>query len=151
MLDPTQAPRGKHTTYAWHVMPYPDSAARRRDFKAEFSEKIIETWERYAPNMTRENIIGRMPIPPSTMCRASRHARRRHLHGRVQRRPGDVRPFWLSHAIDLYMAGSAAHPGGAISGAAATSRRADRRDLGLEPWWKLWDAAGALSAAPAAA
>jgi phytoene dehydrogenase-like protein len=59
VLDPTQAPAGKHTTYAWHVMPLnPDIGSRDYEtFKQEFAERIIEKWARYAPNMTRKNII----------------------------------------------------------------------------------------------
>ena len=59
MLDPTQAPPGKHTTYAWHVMPLnPDIGAKDYEtFKQEFAERIIEKWAKYAPNMTRKNII----------------------------------------------------------------------------------------------
>ena len=59
MIDPTQAPPGKHTTYAWHVMPFsPDIGAKDYEtFKAEFAERIIEKWAKYAPNMTRKNII----------------------------------------------------------------------------------------------
>ena len=50
------------------------------------------------------------------------------------------------------MAGSATHPGGAISGGGGyISAGIIARDLGLELWWKAWDAAGALGAAPAAA
>jgi phytoene dehydrogenase-like protein len=58
LLDPTQAPPGKHTTYAWHVMPF-DPDIRGQDwekFKEEFSERIIETFRRYCPNMTRDNL-----------------------------------------------------------------------------------------------
>ena len=52
----------------------------------------------------------------------------------------------------LYMAGSAAHPGGAISGGGGyISAGIIARDLGLKPWWKPWDAAVALGAVPAAA
>ena len=41
----------------------------------------------------------------------------------------------------LYMAGSAAHPGGAISGGAGyISAGIIARDLGLKLWWKPWDA-----------
>src|SRR5262245_27478996 len=60
VLDPTQAPPGKHTQYAWHVMPLnPDIGEQDyEDFKEEFAEKIIEVFARYAPNMTRKNIIG---------------------------------------------------------------------------------------------
>jgi hypothetical protein len=47
----------------------------------------------------------------------------------------------------LYMAGSATHPGGAISGGGGDiSAGVIARDLGLVPWWKPWDAAGALGA-----
>jgi phytoene dehydrogenase-like protein len=61
LIDPTQAPPGKHTTYAWHVMPLdPDIGDKSYEsWKAEFAEKIIETWARYCPNMTRRNIIAR--------------------------------------------------------------------------------------------
>ena len=36
VIDPTQAPPGKHTTYAWHVMPLnPDIGCERlRDLQA---------------------------------------------------------------------------------------------------------------------
>ena len=44
------------------------------------------------------------------------------------------------------------HPGGAISGGGGyISAGIIARDLGLELWWKAWDAAGALGAVPAAA
>jgi phytoene dehydrogenase-like protein len=51
----------------------------------------------------------------------------------------------------LYMAGSATHPGGAISGGGYISAGVIARDLGLNPWWEPWDAAVALGAVPAAA
>jgi phytoene dehydrogenase-like protein len=48
---------------------------------------------------------------------------------------------------NLYMAGSAAHPGGAISGGAGyIAAGIIARDLGLRLWWKPWDARQALSA-----
>ncbi|MGB6351053.1 MAG: NAD(P)/FAD-dependent oxidoreductase, partial [Pseudolabrys sp.] len=61
LLDPTQAPPGKHTTYCWHVMPLnPDLSGKSYDnFKEEFSDKIIECFARYCPNMTSKNILGR--------------------------------------------------------------------------------------------
>ena len=44
MIDPTQAPPGKHTTYCWHVMPLePElNGQNYEDFKTEFADKIIE-------------------------------------------------------------------------------------------------------------
>jgi phytoene dehydrogenase-like protein len=60
VIDPTQAPPGKHTTYCWHVMPLaPDLGGQDYEaFKREFAEKIIATFARYCPNLTRDNIIG---------------------------------------------------------------------------------------------
>src|ERR1700733_12979839 len=60
LLDPTQAPPGKHTTYCWHVMPFePDLGGQDfEDFKREFAEKMIDTFAHYCPNLTRDNIIG---------------------------------------------------------------------------------------------
>jgi phytoene dehydrogenase-like protein len=46
---------------------------------------------------------------------------------------------------NLYMAGSAAHPGGAISGGAGyITANAIVADLGLKPWWRPWNARAAL-------
>jgi phytoene dehydrogenase-like protein len=45
----------------------------------------------------------------------------------------------------LYMAGSACHPGGAISGGAGyISAGIIARDIGAKLWWKPWDAGEAL-------
>src|SRR5262252_853536 len=43
LIDPTQAPAGKHTTYAWHVMPLdPDIGGRDYEsWKDEFSEQVM--------------------------------------------------------------------------------------------------------------
>jgi len=50
------------------------------------------------------------------------------------------------------MAGSAMHPGGAISGGGGyISAGIIARDLGLKLWWKPWDAGEALRALPQAA
>src|SRR4029077_5708025 len=59
-IHPAQAPPGKPTTYCWHVMPFaPDLGGQDdEDFKREFAEKIIATFARYCPNLTRDNIIG---------------------------------------------------------------------------------------------
>ena len=47
------------------------------------------------------------------------------------------------------MAGSATHPRGAISGGGGyISAGIIARDLGLELWWKAWDAAVALGPCP---
>jgi phytoene dehydrogenase-like protein len=156
VLDPTQAPSGKATQYAWHVMPFnPDIGGQDyEDFKREFADKITEKWSRYASNMTRKNIIGQHV-----------YTAREYVAEFPQMRGGDIfmgafnaeqvmyNHFGYRTPVGrLYMAGSAAHPGGAISGGSGyISAGIIARDLGLKPWWQPWDAREALGAVADAA
>ena len=156
VLDPTQAPPGKHTQYAWHVMPFdPDIGGKDYEsFKQEFADKIVEKWSRYASNMTRSNIIGQHVYTGREYTAEFPQMR----HGDIFMGAFNAEQVMYNHfgyrapVGRLYMAGSAAHPGGAISGGAGyISAGIIARDLGLKPWWKPWDAAEALGAVPAAA
>ncbi|MSQ49941.1 MAG: NAD(P)/FAD-dependent oxidoreductase [Betaproteobacteria bacterium] len=151
LLDPTQAPPGKHTSYAWHVMPLnPDIGAKDyASFKEEFADRIIETWARFCPNMTAKNIIDRYV-----------YTGREYTQELINMRQGDIfmggfnaEQVMYNHfgyrtpIANLYNAGSAGHPGGAISGGAGyISAAIIARDLGLKPWWTPWDARQALTA-----
>jgi len=151
LIDPTQAPPGKHTTYCWHVMPLePDLGGQSyEDFKEEYSERIIETFARYAPNMTRKNILARHV-----------YTGREYASEMLNMRSGDIfmgafnaEQVMYNHfgyrtpVPGLYMAGSAAHPGGAISGGAGyISAGLIARDIGAPIWWSPWDAETSLSA-----
>jgi phytoene dehydrogenase-like protein len=156
VLDPTQAPPGKHTQYAWHVMPLdPDIGGRDYEsFKEEFADRIVETFARYAPNMTRENIVGRYM-----------YTGREYVAEFPQMRNGDIfmgafnaeqvmyNHFGYRTPIpNLYMSGSSGHPGGAISGGAGyITAGIIARELGIKPWWRPWNAAEALSSVSRAA
>jgi phytoene dehydrogenase-like protein len=149
LLDPTQAPPGKHTTYAWHVMPLLDDMSESdfETFKEEFSDRIEEVYARYCPNMTKDNIIGRHV-----------YTAREYLLELPNMRGGDI--FMGAFNADqvmynhfgyrtplpnFYYAGSGAHPGGAISGGPSyITAGIIARDLGLKPWWTPWDARAAL-------
>lgn len=149
LLDPTQAPPGKHTTYAWHVMPeFKDMPETDYEtFKEEFAEKILDTFARYCPNMTRENVIGQYV-----------YTAREYVAELPNMRGGDIfmgafnaeqvmyNHFGYHTPIpNLYYAGSGAHPGGAISGGPSyITAGIIARDLGLKMWWQPWDARKAL-------
>jgi phytoene dehydrogenase-like protein len=153
LLDPTQAPPGKHTTYCWHVMPLdPDLGGRTYEsFKAEFSDRIVEVFSRYCPNMTEKNILGRYV-----------YTGREYVQEIINMRGGDIfmgafnaeqvmyNHFGYRSPIpNLYNAGSAGHPGGAISGGAGyITAGLIAKELGLKPWWKPWDARAALELLP---
>jgi phytoene dehydrogenase-like protein len=60
------------------------------------------------------------------------------------------REHTMSHPLDRSYAGSAAHPGGAISGGPGyIAAGIIARDLDVKPWWQPWDARAALEAASA--
>lgn len=138
--DAAQAPPGRHTTYAWHVMPLNPALGGQdpEDFEREFTQRIIERFAHYAPNMTRRNIL-----------KTYTYTARRYGAELINMRSGDI--FMGAFSADqvmynhfgyrspvegLYMAGSACHPGGAISGGAGyISAGLIARDLGIKPWW----------------
>lgn len=145
VIDPTQAPPGRHAAYAWHVMPYaPDGDPENLQRLAEpMTEAILERWRQYAPNMGGDNILG------SYTYTAYQYAREF-----VNMRGGDIFMGALSGdqvlynhfgyqtpVGNLYLAGSASHPNGAITGGAGyITAGIIARDLGVQPWWQPLDA-----------
>lgn len=151
VLDPTLAPPGKHVSYAWHVMPEtPDIGTRSyEDFKEEFADRIMETWARYCPNMTDRNVIGRYVYTAREYVADLPNMRRGDIFmGAFNADQVMYNHFGYRTPIpNLYMAGSACHPGGAISGGAGyITAGILARDLGLQPWWQPWSAAEDLEA-----
>ena len=151
VIDPTQAPPGKHSTYCWHVMPFEPDLGRQKyeDFKREFAEKIIETFARYCPNMTRHNIIGQYIYTSREYCAELINMRRGDIFmGAFNADQVMYNHFGYRTPIaNLYMAGSTGHPGGAISGGAGyITAGIIARDLGAKMWWRPVDAAAALGA-----
>ncbi len=151
LIDPTQAPPGKHTTYCWHVMPLnPDLGGQSyEDFKEEFSERIIETFARYAPNVSPKNILGKYVYTGREYAAELRNMSGGDIFmGAFNAEQVMYNHFGYRTPIDgLYMAGSAAHPGGAISGGSGyISAGIIAKDIGAKLWWKPWDAGEALSA-----
>jgi phytoene dehydrogenase-like protein len=150
LLDSSQAPAGKHTTYAWHVMPFsPDMGGQDwAEFKTEFSERIIETFRRYCPNMTKDNILAKYAYTAKEYTLELPNMR----GGDIFMGAFNAEQVMFNHfgyrtpLPNLYMAGSAAHPGGAISGGSGyISAAIIARDLGLKPWWTPRNAREALS------
>ena len=149
LLDPTQAPPGKHTTYSWHVMPLdPELGSQSYEsWKEDFADKIEDVWRRYCPNMTQDNILGRYI-----------YTGREYVQEMVNMRGGDIfmgafnaeqvmyNHFGYRSPIpNLYNAGSAGHPGGAISGGSGyITAGIIAEELGIKPWWKPWSAREAL-------
>ena len=145
VIDPKQAPPGRHTAYAWHVVPWaPDGDHENlRAIQPEMTQRIIDRWREYAPNMTPDNILGTYTY---TAYEYSQHL--------INMRGGDIFMGALSGdqvlynhfgyrtpVPNLYLAGSPCHPNGAITGGAGyITAGIIVRDLGLTPWWQPLDA-----------
>jgi len=149
-FDPLQAPPGMATAYAWHAMPYAPlgDPANIEDVKEEFADRMLEVWREWAPNMTPDNIIARHIYTANDYSRE--------LINMVN---GDIfvgsfsgeQTMWnhfgyRTPITGLYLAGSATHPGGAISGGAGYITAAIiARDLGVPIWWQPVDARAELA------
>jgi phytoene dehydrogenase-like protein len=140
VLDPSQAPRGRHTAYAWQPVPalqegtVPDIEAERD----EHARRTLEVWREYAPNMTPDNVLAAVTYTPWQYTQEFPN-----MVG------GDIfmGAFTGSQVMDnhfgyrseipgLYMAGSSVHPGGAISGGPGyIAAGVIARDLELRRWW----------------
>ncbi len=150
VLDPTQAPPGQATAYAWHVMPYAPGGdpTAIEPLKEEFADRMMDRWAEYAPNMTKNNILQRFVYTANDYSRD--------LINMVQ---GDIfmgsftgeQTMWNHFGYRtpikaLYMAGSPTHPGGAISGGGGyIAARVIAEDLGITPWWQPVDVRKSLA------
>lgn len=149
-IDPTQAPPGMHTAYAWHVVAYDDPQGDPRymdDVRDQFADRIIEKWRSYAPNLTEDNILGRYVYTPTDYVAHLPNMRNGDIFmGAFTADQVMANHFGYRTAIPgLYMAGSASHPGGAISGGAGyISAKVICEDLGIGPWWTPVDARSAI-------
>ncbi len=149
-LDPSQAPPGQHTAYAWQIVPFaPDGDPEKLNtIRESFADSIMDKWREYAPNLTEENVLGRHVYTAYDYVRQLPNMRRGDIFmGELSASQVMHNHFGYRTPIDgLYMAGSATHPNGAISGGAGyIAAGLISRDLGLRPWWAPTDADASLS------
>ena len=138
--DNTRAPEGKHTVlFEEYTCPnYLFSRKEWRQLADEFMDSLMDQWSKYAPNMTKDNIIGSRVITPveledthpdmkyGSWCEGSMAGAQ---SGRFRGAPGGFRTF-----IDnLYMCSSAMNGGGGIGrGSSYNCFKLIAEDLGLQ-------------------
>ena len=59
LWDPSQAPPGKHAMNGWYFFPKASdmTEAEWDEVKKTYNARFLALWEKYAPNMTRANVI----------------------------------------------------------------------------------------------
>ena len=146
---PSQAPPGLATAYGWHAMPYAPGGDPENieAVKEEFADRMLATWREWAPNMTPDNILARHIWTANDYSRELIDMVRGDIFiGSFAGEQTMWNHFGYRTPVDgLYMAGSATHPGGAISGGGGYITAAIiARDLEVPLWWEPVDARASL-------
>jgi phytoene dehydrogenase-like protein len=146
LFDPSQAPAGKHTAVVWQYAPYnvaPGGSQGWRKLREEYAAHLLELWRSYAPNMTRDKILGmRIQDPTDTERLNDNMVNGVDVVGDMTPdQMGYFRPFagWSSYRSPiegLYMCGGYCHPGGGVhAGAGHNAARVIAEDCKLTKWW----------------
>lgn len=146
LFDPSYAPPGKHVAFWWPFVPY-EVGDEGSDYwdnnRKEVTDRLLEVWRAYAPNLDGENVLGTHLFTPRdtersciNMIRGSHHVGAYTLDQVGYNRPTPELSHYRTPVEGVYMAGSGNHVGGSINGAAgynAAGVIAD--DLGVKKWW----------------
>jgi beta-carotene ketolase (CrtO type) len=120
--DPSRAPEGKHLN-VFEEYTCPVSWFSRKEWRQmaeQFFDSLMEQWKTYAPNMTKDNIIGYRVITPVDLMDThpdmrdgswSEGSMAGVQSGRFRGAPGGFR----THIKDLYMCSSSIVGGGGIA------------------------------------
>ncbi len=145
LWDPSQAPEGKHTALYWLHAPYElkGGAKRWHEIKEEVADLTDEVWRKYAPNMTKDNILKRHVESPLEI-----EARMPHMFkgcwlmgDMTQDQMGMFRPFhghppYRTPIENLFMCGACTHPGGGVTGGPGYNAAGAICDaLKVKRWW----------------
>lgn len=148
LVDPSFAPPGKHV--AQNEMQSPPASAHTEaewlEIKKRYVEDMIAVWQKYAPNMTEDNLIGvdsNSPYDNLRMKNIAPHGNCGTLDRSVfqigENRPIPELANYRTPVRKFYATGTAWHPGpNGGCGEAYNCYKVIAGDMGLEgPWQKL--------------
>jgi phytoene dehydrogenase-like protein len=123
LTDPSVAPPGRHVLSCFvQYAPYKLAEGSWDDQKEAFGDNVINTIAEYAPNI-RDIIIGRQVLTPLDLEREFGLTQGNIFQGELSLeqlfflRPVAGWAYYRTPIHNLYMCGSATHPGGGIMGA----------------------------------
>jgi len=123
LTDPSVAPPGKHVLSCFvQYAPYKLAKGTWDDQREAFGENVINTIMEYAPNI-KDIIIGRQVLTPLDLEREFGLTQGNIFQGELSLeqlfflRPVAGWAYYRTPIRNLYMCGSATHPGGGIMGA----------------------------------
>jgi phytoene dehydrogenase-like protein len=148
LWDPTYAPPGKHSLTGWIFLPKASLHSREKweEVRATWNDNFLRNFERFAPNMTRDNVIDDFFYTPQDQEDEMRLMDGDFMNGSHKlNQVGHNRPFpeaaqYRTEIENLYLCGPYMHPGGGAS--AATGYNCFKiiaKDFGLDKFWEKLD------------
>jgi phytoene dehydrogenase-like protein len=123
LTDPSVAPPGKHVLSCFvQYAPYKLAEGTWDDKREAFGDNVIDTISEYAPNI-KDIIVGRQILTPFDLEREFGLTQGNIFQGELSLeqlfflRPVAGWAYYRTPVDNLYMCGSATHPGGGIMGA----------------------------------
>jgi phytoene dehydrogenase-like protein len=145
LWDKTQAPEGKHNLTGWYFFPRASalSEAQWDEIKATYNAKFLALYEKFAPNMTPDNVIADYLHTPLDQERGMRMREGDFGHGAMSiDQLGPLRPFagasrYATEIPGLYLCGSCCAPGGGVTAAPGYNCfKVLCEDLGCREVWR---------------
>jgi phytoene dehydrogenase-like protein len=145
MKDPSRAPAGKHTLLIYSFAPYELRDGTDWDeIEEEWGDRLLNTFRKYATNMSDDNIIARYINTPKGIARDNPcMLNGANMGGEMAKfQMGIFRPFpgWSQYRgpfKNFYHVGPWNHPGGGVSGMGgitAIEMMKDFEILAKSPW-----------------
>jgi phytoene dehydrogenase-like protein len=148
LWDPTYAPTGKHSLTGWIFLPKASSRSREEweEIRATWNDNFLINFERFAPNMTRHNVIDDFFYTPQDQEDEMRLMEGDFCNGSGKlSQMGHNRPFpeaaqYRTEIENLYLCGPFMYPGGGASSAPGYNCfKIIAEDFGLDKFWEKLD------------
>jgi len=146
--DPQQAPPGRCSGLISQMAPYRIGGTPEKWLSIKFKEDLawerLEVLRRYAPNITKDKVMGLYVSTPADI--ANKFADM--VEGSIKQgaylplqmgflRPNEDCSQYRTPVKNLYLAGASSYPGGLITfGPGYNAANAIAEDLQVEKWWK---------------
>ncbi|MFO7964378.1 MAG: NAD(P)/FAD-dependent oxidoreductase [Desulfobacterales bacterium] len=148
LWDPTYAPPGKHSLSGWFFFPKASTQSREQweEVRATYNDRFIERFQKWAPNMTPDNIIDSYFYTPLDQEDEMRLMEGDFMNGAVKlHQTAYNRPFpeasnYRTEIKNLYLCGPYMFPGGGVSSAPGYNCfKIIAEDFGLDKFWERLD------------
>ena len=144
LFDPSYAPPGKHMAFWWPFAPYrlTDGAEGWERRRGEYTARVLEAWQSYAPNLNKDNILGSylytprdIPLHDASMVDGAIRMGAYVPSQLGVNRPHPLLAGYRAPVEGLYLCGSSNHGGGANGAPGYNAANAVADDLKIaRPW-----------------